>query len=334
MIVEPAPLRSRSPLRRLLRAGAFVAPVVLLVTVVAAGLLGQKPPADLGQASTAPPATASAAPSGAADPSSSPTSTPLAADADFPASYLSLPALRPSEVLSLRSTPQGPPAVLAVAGYLELGGAVNRCAAGSATSGSWCDRVGTLAQTPWGGQGTPPPHLHVTVAAGVVLPTALEAADGRVRGIWVPVVVLGRFATPGTCAGDEQACEHGFAVERVAWVDGMTAMVAPLRELGQEAGLPAAPGQRPSVSSALLLAVLARPVTIAALDPAAGVAASRLQPGNGVLWYIRELTGLNSQAPAVRWVLLDAARSRRLVSGPSPWPPVAVNPGPLGASPG
>jgi hypothetical protein len=79
------------------------------------------------------------------------------------------------------------------------------------------------------------------------------------------------------------------------------------------------------------MAVLARPATIATLDPTAGAAASKLQTKSGVLWYVRELTGLASHAPTVRWVLLDAARSTRLVSGPSASPPVVAAPAPIAA---
>ena len=329
MIVEPSSLHARSPLRRLLRAAGFTAPVALFAAILAAGLLGPKPAQEVA-IDASPSALAAASPSASPTPTA-PTIEPAAA---FPASFMSMAALRPSDALRLRASPDGPPAVLAVAGYLAVTGAPIRCDVPGITSGAWCDRPAVLFESANAGgldaTGSRPPHLHVTVPAGVVLPSPVTAGGTAAAGS-VPVLVVGRFALAGTCAGDVEACDQGFVLERVVWAADTMDWTQPLSEPG--AATPLTVPLSPPGTGSLLLAVLARPGTVARLDPDAGAAAEGLASHPALVWYVRELAGA-SGSPTVGWSIVDPDSGARLASGPSPLPPVAAAPPPASAPQG
>jgi hypothetical protein len=76
-----------------------------------------------------------------------------------------------------------------------------------------------------------------------------------------------------------------------------------------------------------LVAVLAKPATVARLDPQAGAVAVQLKTSPRVVWYVRRLVGIGS-APAVVWALLVPSTGEQLASGVSPLPPLtALAPG-------
>lgn len=335
MIVQPSSLRPRSPLRRLLRVAAFVTPAVLLAAAVTAGMAGPKSPPH-----GSPPAgsemAASPAPSGGDAATPTPATTLAATlpldDPGFPAGYLSLLAMRPSEVLAARSSPDGAPGVLAVAGYLGGVSLVGSCDTPKVTSGAWCDRRAILADLPFGAPGTVggfSAHLDVTIPAGVTVPFAPGPTGTTAGQTWVPVEVLGRFAETGRCDGGGPSCELGFAVERVVWAAGSRTAVTPLRAPGLGPDATQTPGAI-AESPLLLLAVLAPSRTVGVLDPGAGAAAARLRPKGGLLWYVRELADPDADGidePIVRWALLDPAGKADLASGTSGLPPIATDAG-------
>lgn len=333
MIVEPSSLRPRSRFRRLLRTAGFMAPAVLLAAVAAAGMAGPKP------TPSAPPSDSAAADAPPA--SNRPAASPAAASAPsdltfgttpFPASYLTLPTMHPSEVLTARSSPTGAPLVLSVVGYLGDVRTVSGCPQARAAAGAWCERRAVLADAPFGAPGSVggfSPHLHVLIPPGVAMPVTLASGVGRGDG-WTPVEALGRFSVPGQCDGGGPPCEQGFVVERIVWVDGWSAPVIPLREPGISARTPAAPASF-SESPTLLLAVLVRPSAIAALDPSAASAAARLRPRGGLVWYVRELGDLDADGPdepVIRWAIIDAAGGGPVAGGPSVLPTVVGTPAP------
>jgi hypothetical protein len=321
MIVEPASLHSRSRRRRLLRAVAVVLPLALLGVVVAAGVLGPK------SATTedGPPAADLASPSGSATAgAASPGTQPDAAQVRFPAAYHSLPALRPSQALAARASAAGPPSVLVVAGFLDVAASGDRCTAAWSPGDAWCNRLGTLSDAPFasrvGSSGGPPPHLHVTLPAGVVLPSGIRA------GAAVPVVAIGQFEVPGSCAANRGSCEYGFVVERVVWVDGAEAALQPLREAVRGPDATAAPPETPRPDVLQLMAVLAPPTVVTQLDPVAGAVAARLKKGSQVIWYVRDVVLARDGSRLPRWVLLDPVDGAFLATAPSDVPPLPTSP--------
>ena len=332
MIVEPASIHSRSPIRRLLRAAAFGAPVALLVTIVAAGLLGPKPAQD-------PRVDASASALAVVSPSAAPTRSPLSSVPatrvmppsleGFPTTFRSVAAWPPSAVLAAHLSADGPPALALVAGYLALSGDPTHCASPMITIGAWCDRQGALFQEPTtdglAANGFRPPHLHLIIPAGVVLPSTVTGS-AAVTGA-LPVEVLGRFAIAGSCRLDPAACDQGFVVERLVWASGSDLALSPLLEPGQGADISLTPPAAASQSVVTLLAVLARPATIARLDPVAGAAAVRMASiegfSKGPVWYIRDVVIADDGSLLPRWLLLDAFTGNLLATAPSDLPPVA-----------
>jgi hypothetical protein len=336
MIVEPTSIHSRSPLRHLLRAAAFVAPVTLLATVVVAGLLGPKPAQDTG-------VDASASVLAVVSPSAAPTrSSALTPDsaapvlppslAGFPATFRSLAAVPPSAMVAAHLSAGGPPALAVVAGYLALIGDPTHCASPLVTFGAWCDRTGTIFQEPTrdglSADGFRPPHLHLVVPAGVILPSSIS---GGATGAF-PVEVLGRFAAAGSCRLDPAACEQGFVVERVVWANGADVALKPLLEPGQGTGISPTPPVTASQNVVTLLAVLARSATVARLDSVAGAAALRMAPikgfSKGSVWYIRDVVIADDGSLLPRWLLMDALTGNLLATAPSDLPPLASLPQP------
>jgi hypothetical protein len=320
MIVEPASLHPRSRRRRLLRAFAVLVPLTLLGVVVVAGALGPKPAptVDAPAADLASPgASATAGPA-------SPGARPDAAQVRFPATYRSLPTLRPSQALAARASAGGPPSVLVVAGFLEVAASGDSCTAAWSPADAWCNRLGTLSDAPFesrtGSSGGPPPHLHVTLPAGVVLPSGIRA------GASVPVVAIGQFQVPGSCGANRGSCEHGFIVERVVWVNGTEAALQPLREATRGADASAVPPvpSRPDVLT--LLAVLAPPTVVTQLDPVAGAVAARLKRDSEPIWYVRDVILARDGSRLPRWVLLDPIDGAFLATAPSDVPPVPTSP--------
>jgi hypothetical protein len=153
----------------------------------------------------------------------------------------------------------------------------------------------------------------------VVLPSGIKA------GASVPVVAIGQFQVPGSCAPNPGSCEHGFVVERVGWVNGTDEMLQPLREARNDAGAAAAPPGTPRRDVLQLLAVLAPPATITRLDPAAGAVAARLKRGRDPIWYVRDVVLAQDGSLLPRWVLYDPVDGAFLATAPSDVPPVPAS---------
>lgn len=327
MIVEPASIHSRSPLRRLLRAAGFAAPVALLAAIVAAALAGPKPAQDSGVDASAS-ALAVVSPSAAPTASSSPAPSLAPLDAStFPAAYRSRVVVPPASAIAARRSPSGAPSMLIVAGYLAMSGSATRCAAPLITFGAWCDRDGLLYQSARAGgldsAGQRPPHLHVIVPSGVVLPADVASSSGPGASGSVPVVVIGRFDAPG-CAADPASCDHGFVVERLVWASGEDVPATALIEPGQGEGLSADPPETEDDELVPLMSVLARPATITRLDAAAGAVAERIRKFAGPFWYVRDVILARDGSLLPRWVLLDPGTGKTLATAPA---------SPIGASP-
>jgi hypothetical protein len=310
MIVEPASIHSKSPLRRLGRAAGFVAPVALLLAVAWAGLSGPKP-------APSPGVDASASAEAAVSPSAAPTQPPVpAVAAVFPMNVGSLAVHTPSSAVAERRQPAGVASIVAVAGYLAISDPAARCVEPGSTSGAWCDRVGLLFETPAAGPetGTRGPHLHVTIAAGVQLPpdvtaTARAAATGS-----TPIVVLGDFDTP-RCVGEAGSCDRGFVIERLVWANGGAVPLPALVASGVESDA-TGPPEAADARVIPLLAVLARPATIAQLNPTAGAIAGRVPELRGPLWYVRDVILAQDGYLIPRWVLFDPLTGKLLATAP------------------
>jgi hypothetical protein len=317
MIIEPTPTHPRSPLRRGLRAAGLVLPVVLLGAVIGAGVLGPQP-----EPPTPPASPMAALPTPRAP---NPTATPepaIAINADDPVppeEFRDLPVADIGRVLETRAgSPPG--TVVAISGFLRVYGSTDeRCADEPTGSlGPWCERPGILAAWPWRSTSSPisrspshfhlPPHLHLSIPAGVRLPQAV-LDSGQEPAVDVPhVLVVGRFASAAAdCSGATWDCGEQFVVERFAWVDGVRVGPTPLIADALQAGARhASPfGMVLGAGDLPLAAVLSWPDDIARLDPDAAALAEAGRPGEPV-WYVRVLEG--SAAPGgerlVRWMLL------------------------------
>ncbi len=338
MIIEPTPIHSRSPWWRALRVAGLAAPAVLLVAVVGVGLAGPKPtppPEASSLALASPPdATDSAtdeAPIAAATPSP-------AAQVAFPTQFRSIAALRPSEVLASRMA-GATQDVVVVAGYLGIDWIDLTCKDVTlGATGPWCERRGlilespivTLGNTRPGGR---PPHLHLTFPIGVRIPDAVALTAGGAPGTTVPAVVVGRFAAGSTCAGNLQACDRGFVVDRVVWAAGVDYALTPLVDPRLAASRRASPFAVADRMGAIPLeGVLAWPDTIASLEPEAGAAASKA-PRSEPVWFLRVIVGIGTGVgtstgaaagvwpreaiPRTAWILLDTPRMQVIASGPA-----------------
>ena len=301
MIIEPTPTSPRSTLRRALRTAGLVLPVVLLGAVVGAGVLGPRP-------EPPPPAPSQVAALPSAQPSAVAPATPVpdpavATDGPVPpAEFEDLPVADIGKVVEIRAgSPQG--ATLAVSGFLRVdGSAGGGCADEPPGSlGPWCKRLGILAARPSMSRSSStcrilshlhlPPHLHLTIPAGVRLPQAVEAAGREPVDDGTQVLVIGRFARAAAgCARAPWGCGETFVAERFAWADGVRVGLTPLIADPLQTGTKRAnPFDTVLGKSELpLAAVLTWPDGIARLDPDAAALAAAGPPSEPV-WYVRVL---------------------------------------------
>jgi hypothetical protein len=329
MIFEPAPTSPRSPVRRGLWLAGLALPPVMLAGVIAAGILGSRPEPQ--PATPAPTAAALVAEPPSPVPTTAapePAGADQALDGVFPYAFEALAVRGPSALIIARAAGH-PFGVAAVAGYLSIGTPDVVCAARAPEPpGPWCEREGIIAERSWsrstGGSGGMPSHLHVTIPIGVRLPAEVERAS-LVGGGPIPVVAIGRFAPDSPCRPGGSRCDIGFVVERVGWSNGDWLDVTPLVEtrLGEAARRPDPFRAAVGDGDVPLLAVLARPDTIALLDPATRAATiSEARP----LWYVRlaagaaagnrwQPLGARVDEPSVRWVLLDESQSGVIATG-------------------
>jgi len=322
MIIEPTPTNPRSPLRRALRVAGLVLPVLLLGVVVGAGMLGPRPepPPTASPVAELPAATP---PSAQPTPGEPATPAPLAAinadDPVPPGTFEDLPVADIAEVLRTRAgSPQG--TALAVSGFLRVdGSADDECVDEPPGSlGPWCERIGVLTAWPALSTSSPagrssshlhlPPHLDLSIPAGVKLPQTAAVARQGTKGDVPQVLVVGRFEPASTgCPRAPWGCGETFVVERFAWADGvrvgLTPLIAEPLQTGTKRGSPF--GTVLGDSELPLAAVLTWPDGIARLDPdAAALLAAR--PPSEPVWYVRVLEGGASPGGdrLVRWTLL------------------------------
>lgn len=321
MIVEPTPTNPRSPLRRALRMGGLVVPIVLLAAVMTAGFLGPKtdpPPEPVAVAS--PVAGAPPAPSAGSGASPSPGAGASAADLPpIPVQFGDLGSTTPGALVASRRE-GGSRAAVAVGGYLRVAPADACADKPGGPLGPWCVRSGALGDTTWApsADGAPvrPPHVHLVVPVAVRLPAAVERAaraGGENR-----VLVVGRFGGGAACDDAGSRCDDGFVVERFAWVDGVQVGLTPLVADRLDTGT-----RRPNpfelVTDAAdmpLYAVLVWPDAIAGIDPGAATLAAA-GPRSEPVWYLRVLDGARGPGMErrIRWVLLAENDLRVLGSG-------------------
>ena len=326
MIIEPTPTSPRSPLRRALRLGGLVLPVVLLGAVIGAGLLGPRP-------EPPPPAPSQVADAPDATPFPSPAATPgpvivaAAEDSPPPVAFGGLPVTPVEEALAEREgVPPG--AVVAVSGFLRVERPADDACADEpgGVLGPWCGRSAILAGWWWTSMSTltgpVPPHLHLAVLPGVRLPQAALAAEENPGGGGAHVVVIGRYGTGAAgCPRAPSDCRDVFIVERFAWANGVRAALTPLiadpLQTGTRRGNPfvKAVGE----AELPLAAVLAWPDGIARIDPEAAAIAATGPPSEPV-WYVRVLE--DAAEPGgdrlVRWMLLADRDFRVIGSGRGP----------------
>jgi hypothetical protein len=337
MIIEPTPTSPRSRVRRALRQGGLVLPIVLLGAVIGAGLLGPRPeqpppvPSQVANVSDATPA-----PSLAMTPG--PVTVAVADDPLPPVAFGGLPVVPVAEALEERSgVPPG--AVVAVSGYLRMEPPADAACTDEpgGALGPWCERSAILAEWWWTSMSTltgpVPPHLHLAVPAGVRLPQAALAAEEEPDGGGAHVVAIGLFGTrPAGCSGEPSDCSDVFIVERFVWANGVRAALTPLiaDPLMTDTKRANPFGTVLGGSELPLAGVLTWPAGIARLDPdAAAIAAA--QPPREPVWYVRVLEA--AERPGgdrrVRWMLLADRDFRVIGSGPVPASTAeAVRPGP------
>ena len=320
MIIEPTPTSPRSPLRRAMRLGGLVLPVVLLGAVIGAGVLGPRP-------EPPPPAPSQVADAPDGTPFPSPTATPgpvIVAATEDPPPPVALGGLPVTPVVELLAEGQGipPGAVVAVSGFLRMERPADAACADEpgGVLGPWCERSAILAAWWWTSMSTltgpVPPHLHLAVLPGVRLPQAALTAEEYPGGGGAHVVVIGRFGTATAgCPGAPSDCRDIFIVERFAWANGVrvgpTPLIADALQTGTRHASPF--GMVLGKRELPLAAVLTWPDDIARVDPDAAPLAEAGPPGEPV-WYVRILEG--SAAPGgarlIRWMLL-ADRDFRVI---------------------
>ncbi len=308
MIVSPTPTTRSTRLFRARRVAGFVIPPALLALVVTLGFAGpRQDPAPV--RNPGPPPEASD-PGPAPDPASA-----------FPAMFGDLEAIGPAELLAAGDAL--PPAdAVALEGYLGVDAAESACAdAPGAPFGSWCDRRGIIAETPWATSGTSafPPHVRVHIPVGVRLPAVIEGAQPGDTLEPVPVLVVGRRAIrPAACQGWGPAiCDDEFVMDRVAWAGGLLLGLTPLVDPRLQTEKRPNPFRTSlDLADMPLLGALVWPEDVWRLDSDAGSVAIDGTPGQPV-WYLRVLDGARGPGMdrMVRWMLLAEPDLRVLANG-------------------
>lgn len=327
MIVEPAPSNPRGLGRRALRLAGIILPAVLLVSVVTAGVLGPRPPAQtpptdapaaqIASPDASPDASPPVAPSPAALPTTSPDNGP------FPMVVAGLTVLPVSDArLRGRSGSMSP---IAVGGYLagvRTAGACADDAGGSAPGpieGSLlCVRIATLTAEPASTDAT---RSHATMSRlRVVLPPGIRIPE--LGGAIAPaLVIVGRTLQASSSCDSFTRCGATFTADRIAWASGAVTDVVPV----VDAGIDPSPSEwilhnrsqaealATGFSGTVLVSALVHPETVALLDPAASRSLADARPAGALVWYVRALeTAYGSMRypqgdmpPRVSWVVLD-----------------------------
>jgi hypothetical protein len=340
MIVQPASLGPRGRPRRVLRIVGLVVPVLLLGTVVAAGVLGPSPAPDRVPASAPAVADASGPPGGERPTPSAMPTIPI-----FPSTIAGLEVHGVHWTVEARNRGLAR-GVIAVAGFLGLDRIPDECRDSRlGVFGPFCRRVGVLGETPWFGsrETSPDPagfHLHPQFPVGVRIPSQASYVALSASTAAPPVILLARFsdARAEPCVPGGRHCGQELVVERVVWLDGVEYPTTPtidpaaddagatLVELRQDAAR--AGSTLPGGGYPLFTALMA-PATVAAIEPAAGSVASPLA---GPVWFLR---GLHAQGDPTRidWRIVARDGLRVLAQGTvdtTPFPTVAGD----GGSPG
>lgn len=332
MIIEPVPTTPRGPRAGLGRLLGFLAPVVLLVGVVGAGLAGRT-------TDGAEPPLPTPAPTIGAAPSPAPTQTvvrpgdPVPGEAVvFPDQLDGIPVRTPTDAGAFRPPPPVPAApgdLMLVAGYLSVDAVPEGCIDRLVSrSGSLCERQGVLAESPaprrTGAGSQHGPHVHPYFPPGVRWPAgvALQDDDGNV--IPYPMIVLGRYGDPRTpaCPALSSRCEEQFFVERVVWAANepfsRSTSVDPSIEINltDDAWRDRRNEARRQLTGVSLITVtsLVRPGRVATLDPEAAQALERTGDGEPLpeaVWYVRGLLlttdGAGGLTGVTHWVIVDDA---------------------------
>ena len=332
MIVEPAPTNPRSPVRRTLRLAGIAVPVVLLVGVVAAGVLGPQRAPD---ASPDPSAGAVASPFDAGRPA-------VLADGTttrFPPSWIGFPVRSVSETRAERQD-GGAEGIQAVAGYLSYGDLPWTCVDAYLEANAPCDGRALLADVDvlpthdnGGVFGAIGPHLHPTFAPGVRAPTP-AAGPGQPRTEPIPVVVLGRYTDPVgvACSPTSRDCGQAFAVERVVWVAGepwgVTLSVDAAMDV--EPNIPEIQATVAASTDALgrgalpLRTAVVRPDVLALVDPDAAAALPPLEPGDrlrpvtyvrGLVFQFDAIQPPHATDTAIGWIVVHSITGEVLARG-------------------
>ncbi len=325
MIIQTGSTKPRGLVRRALRALGLLTPLVLLVAIVVAGLLGPKPepPAPLPSLraeapNAAPPDGVPPAPQAPSGPQ--PAFPTVAADL----AVLTVPAAQPR-----LAEATGRP--IAVAGWLGSLQAADACpVAAKDTRGllsPLCERRARLVVADPAAD--PGAHIHVRIPAGVRLPPVFEAASGAAP---MAVVVVGRAEEPGAgCTASPRGCDEQMTADRVMWADGAPFDPGAVFDAGLEVPpvsiayrrLPEAATLAAGWSGTILVAAVVRPATLAAIDPVAADAMAREPRPTGLVWYVRALEvaydpthyGLGKAPPRLPWVVLDETTGETLVRG-------------------
>ena len=308
MIVSPTPTTRSTRRFRAQRVAGFVVPPALLALVVAAGFAG--PRQEAAPVRSPGPAPQASQPGPAPDPANA-----------FPAMFGDLEAIGPAELLAAGDAVP-PSEAVALEGYLGVDPAESACGdAPGAPFGTWCDRRGIIATTPWATSGTAPfpPHVRVHVPVGVRLPAVIEGAQPGDELEPMPVLVVGRRAVrPAACQGWGPAiCDDAFVVDRVAWAGGVRMGLTPLvDDRLQTEKRPNPFATSLDLADMPLLGALVWPEDVWRLDTDAGSVAIDGIPGQPV-WYLRVLDGARSPGMdrRVRWMLLAEPDLRVLANG-------------------
>ncbi len=326
MIVQPTPTNPQSSVRRALRLGGLVLPLVLLMVVAGAGVLGPRPEvAEPGQSTTGPAAASPVANAATAFAQPAPpTATPTTPEPVAPTQFGDLAVMTTAAALA-----QGHARVsgvaIAVNGYLRLIGAADPGCPTAAIDplGPWCERTGVLADWAWA-NGTAfssptAPYLHVSIPAGVRVPGVLTVDADGLAGGGAHVMVIGRIkAHREPCAGSRHQCDEVLVVDRFAWVDGnrvgITPLVADRLSTGTKRANPFALAL--DEAELPLMAVLTWPNGVAAIDPDVAAAAEAGPPSVPV-WYMRVLDGARGPGMERRvlWLLLTEKDLRVIDAG-------------------